>query len=425
MKRVPVLVAMALALVVPGPFARDTATAATPGKILFIRPQAPENVFDTPPLAVMNADGTGAVDVPNTRGAGLGELSPDGKKIVYAENLSVVAPALTEIVTINVDGTGKKYLTDDLVEDNAPKWSPDGSTLLWYRDVDESTSSDNFEIFTSNADGTNRKRLTTSAAADRLPTWSPNGKKIAFVSSRAGWGCIKGGILFQPIEQIYTMNPDGTGVTRIAFGPDDQRWSYGWVDWHLDQFAITRRGDYAKDAAGNCLKAQPDGYEDVYVASSTGTGLRNLTSTPAAFEFAPSWAPDGSAVVATGDSSVFKLPVNGGPRVTLIAGSGPSWQDTSADAKAPTGVTVTYPHAGGTVSGAFTIAAIASDDHGVTRLDFVVDGTQTYAAALTKFGWVAWQRDMHIAVGSHTVVAKAYDLVGNSKTSPSLAFTVK
>jgi Tol biopolymer transport system component len=46
--------------------------------------------------------------------------------------------------------------------------------------------------------------------ADVDPSWSVDAKQIAFVSSRnGGW-------------EIFTMNADGTGVTRLTNNSDDE-----------------------------------------------------------------------------------------------------------------------------------------------------------------------------------------------------------
>ena len=53
------------------------------------------------------------------------------------------------------------------------------------------------------ANGTSQTKL-TNTAEDQRPAWSADGTKIAFESSRDG------------TFEIYTMNADGTGQTRIT-----------------------------------------------------------------------------------------------------------------------------------------------------------------------------------------------------------------
>ena len=55
-----------------------------------------------------------------------------------------------EIFVMNADGTEVRQLTDNLVSDWEPSWSPDGNHIVFTSDRD----GDN-EIFVMNADGTN------------------------------------------------------------------------------------------------------------------------------------------------------------------------------------------------------------------------------------------------------------------------------
>src|ERR1700694_2379111 len=50
--------------------------------------------------------------------------------------------------------------------------------------VFSSTRDGNYQIYVMNTDGSGQTRLTTNAARDSAPTWSPNGTKIAFTSDR-------------------------------------------------------------------------------------------------------------------------------------------------------------------------------------------------------------------------------------------------
>jgi len=62
----------------------------------------------------------------------------------------------------------------------------------------------NYEIYVMNSDGTGVTRLTNNAAEDSYPSFSADGTKIAFYSNRDGK------------DEIYVMNSDGTGVTRLT-----------------------------------------------------------------------------------------------------------------------------------------------------------------------------------------------------------------
>lgn len=65
----------------------------------------------------------------------------------------------------------------------------------------------NFEIYIMNADGSGVTRLTDNQAYDWKPCFSPDGQKIAFPSDRDGnW-------------EIYIMNADGSEQRRLTDNP--------------------------------------------------------------------------------------------------------------------------------------------------------------------------------------------------------------
>jgi hypothetical protein len=73
-------------------------------------------------------------------------------------------------------------------------------------------------------------------------------------------------------------------------------------------------------------------------------------------------------------------------------------------------------------SGTITFSATASDNVGVTRVDFLVDGTVQGSATTSPYTFAF--DSTTIANGSHSLTAKAYDAAGNVGTSSAVSFTV-
>ncbi|MBP8974049.1 MAG: PD40 domain-containing protein [Anaerolineae bacterium] len=112
--------------------------------------------------------------------------SPDGTRIVYAADLSLIAPGgatdlrildLTtrQIVTLTTNGAA-------LIE-AAPDWSPDGETIIFQAVVAGSNTADIYRI---PAAGGAAEPLITSDADDIQPRFSPDGRFVVFSSNRTG-----------------------------------------------------------------------------------------------------------------------------------------------------------------------------------------------------------------------------------------------
>lgn len=99
--------------------------------------------------------------------------------------------------------TGKEtQLTNSPFSKAAPDISPDGTKIVF------NAGEDFWNIYTMNIDGTGLTRLTEDDYDDKWATWSPDGSKIAFGSNRNGnW-------------DIYVMDNDGKNLKRLTFGSE-------------------------------------------------------------------------------------------------------------------------------------------------------------------------------------------------------------
>lgn len=105
------------------------------------------------------------------------------------------------------------------------------------------------------------------------------------------------------------------------------------------------------------------------------------------------------------------------PFVVIGTGTGSGGDDTTA----PT-VSITSPANGATVSGTLTVAADASDDTGVSQVDFYLDGALEASDVSSPYEW-SWDTTTS-ADGSHSLGATASDDAGNVGSASTITVTV-
>ena len=93
----------------------------------------------------------------------------------------------------------------------------------------------------------------------------------------------------------------------------------------------------------------------------------------------------------------------------------------AGDTTAPT-TSITAPANGATVSGTVSVTATASDNVGVTRVEFWRDGALQSTDTTSPYAW-SWNTS-GLANGSHTLQSKAYDAATNVGTSTTITVTV-
>ncbi len=83
---------------------------------------------------------------------------------------------------------------------------------------------------------------------------------------------------------------------------------------------------------------------------------------------------------------------------------------------------ITAPSGGATVSGTTTVNASASDNVGVTKVEFYLDGGLQSTDTTSPYSW-SWNTT-GTGNGTHSLTSKAYDAAGNTGTSAVVSVTV-
>jgi TolB protein len=128
-------------------------------------------------------------------------------------------------------------------------------------------SGSGWQIFTINPDGAGLTKLTDLATDQIQPTWSPDGARIAFVAQGEGGRM-----------QIEVMNADGSNLQTLTEG---RGWNY-LPDWSPDGTRIA-------------FVSSRDGNNEIYVMNADGSGQMRLTDDPNE-DLSPSWSPDGTRI---------------------------------------------------------------------------------------------------------------------------------
>ena len=222
-------------------------------------------------LVTANPDGSGEQRVPVDGDKGWG---PDGSRIVFTSGVSCGGPRgecfEDDAFTANADGSGAVSLgRTPTVNEEQVDWSPRGDLIA----ISGTRSSvDRSDIWTVHADGSgNTRLLATGPASDGDPSWSPDGDRIAYVSDRDG------------NPEVYVMNADGTGQTRLT----DNDQMDGGPAWSPDGTKIAFHRTHCPGAGSRCvsnvLAMDADGANETML---TGNAPDSSVS-----EASPDWQP--------------------------------------------------------------------------------------------------------------------------------------
>ncbi|MFH0916929.1 MAG: hypothetical protein V1912_10870 [bacterium] len=197
--------------------AASSTTLPTPtvaGTIAFTKLVA-EGDYD---ICTVNTDGTGLTTIAGGEGCQMSpKWSPDGSQMVFAESAPGDVDPI-DVWVMNADGSGKTQLTNGPIRNWHPTWSPDGTQIaytswLWAHNP-QTGEGERAVIMVMNADGSDAHMVTSDEgeAVDYYPRWAKDGK--IYFCRVDGTG--------QPTAE-YRVNPDGSGLELVMTTGDSHR----------------------------------------------------------------------------------------------------------------------------------------------------------------------------------------------------------
>jgi TolB protein len=241
----------------------------------------------------------------------------------------------------------------------------------------------NWDIYVMNPDGTGLTRLTSDPNVESRPAWSPDGTKIAFERATLDGGD----------SGIYVMNADGSGVKDLtgAAGGSKPAWS---PDGKRIAFA---RGS------------------ELYVMNADGSQVTQLTHSGEGVADYPAWSPDGARIAFTSgignQGALFIVNQDGSGLLRIFIERDPGVADLLRPGSwSPDGSKILFERAPTSNAKDRSVAGIWSitpDGAGLIRVDANrTDGFASWSPDGTKILFIRDDRDVYVMNADGTDLTK-------------------
>lgn len=266
-------------------------------------------------LSVLAQGGFNFADMMNVKRVSDPQISPNGRSVAYTIG-TVDMPQnriVTQIYTVNIDGTGMKQITSGDKSNTSPRWSPDGKRLAFVTGG---------QVWTMEPDGGDKKQVTHISTGAANPVWSPDGKWIAF-NSEVYPECASDDCNKTEDAKVEAGKVKAIVTERLLYRH--------WNEWRdrkrTHVLVVPSSGGVASDltpgdfdsppyaaSTGTDYAFSPDSREiaylkntekveatstnsDIFVASLADKSARNITATNRGYDAAPVYTRDGKYIL--------------------------------------------------------------------------------------------------------------------------------
>ena len=265
-------------------------------RVVFVAESGPKDARQKR-LAIMDYDGANVTYLTDASALVIApRFSPDGSRVLYTSYES----GFPRINLLDVGSANRRQVqTAEGEMAFSPRFSRDGSRVIY-----SLTNGGNTDLYLGDIASGASVRLTSAPSIETAPSFSPDGSRVVFESDRSG------------SSQLYIMSASGGEPQRISFGEG----RYGTPVW-------SPRGDLV------AFTKQNAGRFHIGVMRTDGSEERLLTSS--FLDEGPTWSPNGRVLMftresqgAAGTSQLYTVDISGRNLAAVplpTGGSDPSW----------------------------------------------------------------------------------------------------
>jgi acylaminoacyl-peptidase len=231
-------------------------------------------------------------------------IAPDGKRVVFVRSGYDVMNDDTRhsIWVVNSDGSGMRALTPPDEEASSPRFSPDGSRLIYSVTHEDKAGHKTGEIRMRWMDSGDTARLASLPHGAGALTFSPDGRRIAFA--------------------MFVDDPPDAPIAKLPEPPKGANWG--------PEIKVIDRLVYRFDGRGYLAR----GHTHLFVMTADGGAPQQVTEGDFEDGGGLAWTPDGNSLIFAANrhddadyhplnTEIYEVPASGGAVRALTDRDGP------------------------------------------------------------------------------------------------------